>query len=245
VRIVPVIDLQGGVVVRGVAGRREEYRPIVSQLVSEPTPRAIAKAFSHQFGFRETYVADLDAIAGQPPDCASYGEVASCGLSPWIDAGVTSAVDAQKLLAQPGSVIVGLESLASLDELATIVAQCGRERIIFSLDLKSGQTNTRIERWRAASADSIAAKVIAQGIERIIVLDLADVGTGGGTRTLELVRRLRAAHPHLEITAGGGVRSRDDLLALAAAGCDAALVASALHDGRLTPDDVQWLARST
>ena len=32
-KILPVIDLKGGVVVRGVAGRRDEYRPIVSQAV--------------------------------------------------------------------------------------------------------------------------------------------------------------------------------------------------------------------
>ena len=30
--VIPVIDLLGGQVVRGVAGRRDEYRPIVSQI---------------------------------------------------------------------------------------------------------------------------------------------------------------------------------------------------------------------
>jgi phosphoribosylformimino-5-aminoimidazole carboxamide ribotide isomerase len=61
---------------------------------------------------------------------------------------------------------------------------------------------------------------------------------GRGTGTLELVRRLRLSHPRLEITAGGGVRGVDDLRQLAEAGCDAALVASALHDGRITAKDV-------
>jgi phosphoribosylformimino-5-aminoimidazole carboxamide ribotide isomerase len=40
--------------------------------------------------------------------------------------------------------------------------------------------------------------------------------------------------PFLEIISGGGVRGPRDLQALAAAGADAALVASALHDGRLS-----------
>jgi phosphoribosylformimino-5-aminoimidazole carboxamide ribotide isomerase len=75
----------------------------------------------------------------------------------------------------------------------------------------------------------------------MIVLDLADVGVSRGTGTLDLVRRLRSAHPQLELTAGGGVRGIDDLRQLADAGCDAALVASALHDGRITPDEVRWL----
>jgi len=65
------------------------------------------------------------------------------------------------------------------------------------------------------------------------------VGVAGGTRTLTLCRNIRGEFPDIELTAGGGVRGIDDLRALADAGCDAALVASALHDGRLTPQDVR------
>jgi len=50
-----------------------------------------------------------------------------------------------------------------------------------------------------------------------------------GVPTLDLCRTLRKRCPQLEITSGGGVRSRDDLDRLAAAGCNRALVASALH----------------
>ena len=56
----------------------------------------------------------------------------------------------------------------------------------------------------------------------------------GGVGTLALCRHLRAAHPGCELIAGGGVRGPADLELMAGAGCDAALVASALHDGRLT-----------
>ena len=35
-RVIGVLDLKGGVVVRGVAGRRHEYRPIVSPLSPQP-----------------------------------------------------------------------------------------------------------------------------------------------------------------------------------------------------------------
>ena len=70
--------------------------------------------------------------------------------------------------------------------------------------------------------------------QRLEVVDLAGVGVGQGVPTLDLCRRLRAAYPKLELISGGGVRGVDDLKALRDAGCDAALVASALHDGRLT-----------
>lgn len=240
-RIIPVIDLKAGVVVRGVAGRREEYRPIVSQLVAEPTVQAVAEAFAKQFGFREVYVADLDAIAGRPLNLTAYEVIAACGMTPWIDAGIATAEQTTSLPGSPASIIAGLESLASPDELQRIVTHCGSERVIFSLDLKAGQPITNIAAWRTLSPDQIAATAIDCGIRRIIVLDLADVGVGRGIGTLELVTRLRRAHPQLELTAGGGVRDLQDLRTLADAGCNAALVASALHDGRITPPQLPLL----
>lgn len=240
-RIIPVIDLKGGLVVRGVAGRREEYRPIVSQIASAPSPKAVAQAFVQSFGFNHVYVADLDAIGGQSPDFAAYEQIAACGLTPWIDAGIGTAGEAMQLRSGTPSIISGLESLDSLEELQEIVAGCGTDRIIFSLDLKSGQPITSIAAWQALSPAQIAAAAIDRGICRMIVLDLADVGVSRGTGTLDLIRRLRAVHPQLEITAGGGVRGVADLRQMAEAGCNAALVASALHDGRITPDEVRWL----
>jgi phosphoribosylformimino-5-aminoimidazole carboxamide ribotide isomerase len=238
-KVIPVIDLKGGIVVRGVAGRREDYRPIVSQLVSKPTPRAVAEAFVERFGFREVYIADLDAIAGREPNYVAYREILGCGLTLWIDAGVGALDQAHALLHLPGYLIVGLESLESPDELARIIAACGSDRIVFSLDLKAGRPLTRVGAWQHAEPLAIVAAAVKSGMRRMIVLDLADVGVGGGTGTLELVRQLLSRYPQLEITAGGGVRGVDDLRRLAAAGCSSALVASALHDGRLTPEETQ------
>src|SRR5205085_9347687 len=60
--LLPVIDLMQGEVVHGIAGRREEYRPIVSILAESTKPLAVARAFREEFGFNELYLADLDAI---------------------------------------------------------------------------------------------------------------------------------------------------------------------------------------
>jgi phosphoribosylformimino-5-aminoimidazole carboxamide ribotide isomerase len=89
--------------------------------------------------------------------------------------------------------------------------------------------------WRGLSPPQIAAIALRAGVRRMIVLDLADVGTGAGVSTLSLCRELRSLCPQLQLIAGGGVRGPADLEILARAGCDAALVASALHDGRLAP----------
>src|SRR4051812_49206902 len=91
--IIPVIDLQHSQVVRGVAGRRSEYRPIESQLTADTSPAGIARAFA-DLGFKTVYVADLDAIAGVEPNIAAYQQITSAGLALWIDAGLRSADEA-------------------------------------------------------------------------------------------------------------------------------------------------------
>jgi phosphoribosylformimino-5-aminoimidazole carboxamide ribotide isomerase len=240
-RIIPVIDLMGGQVVRGVAGQRDLYRPIQSANCASSTPVDVATALAARFDFRELYLADLDAIAGRAPAWNTYQQLASAGLSLWVDAGVDTLLRARQLADwRPplAGVIAGLESLAHLDLLAELVASVGAERLVFSLDLKHGRPLVRAPQLAELSARQIADRAIQCGVRRLIVLDLAQVGVGAGLSTLELCAALKREHPALEITTGGGVRHAQDLSRIADAGCDAALVASALHDGRLSPVDL-------
>jgi phosphoribosylformimino-5-aminoimidazole carboxamide ribotide isomerase len=78
----------------------------------------------------------------------------------------------------------------------------------------------------------LAQRAAAAGVGAIIVLDLARVGTGAGL-DLALIGRIRGAAPGVALLAGGGVRDGADLSGLSDAGCDGALVATALMSGRL------------
>lgn len=245
-RVIPVIDLMDGQVVRGIAGRRSEYKPIESRIASDARPGTIAKSLVDRFGFETVYVADLDAIVHGRPDAAAWKQIAATGLKLWLDAGAGSARSCkllQEMLAAEGiaaELVIGLESLLSLAELERIVAQLAPARPIFSLDLKQGVPLTDGEAMRELSPLELAERAASAGIQTIIVLDLADVGTGNGPSTIELCRQIAAQTP-LKVVAGGGVRGLDDLKTLAAAGCDAALVASSLHDGRLERADLELL----
>ncbi len=42
-QIIPVIDLQHGMVVRAAGGRRHEYRPLVSKLADDAQPVTVAR----------------------------------------------------------------------------------------------------------------------------------------------------------------------------------------------------------
>jgi phosphoribosylformimino-5-aminoimidazole carboxamide ribotide isomerase len=246
-KIIPVVDLMRGQVVRGVAGKRDQYRPIASSLCDEPSPAAVGAAF-RRLGFNTAYVADLDAIAGGEPNWAAYETLIDNGFHLWVDAGAATWQRAANLTQYKhggrrlSAVIVGSESLRDIASLEAAIELLGPARLIFSLDLQSAAPITQAPPWQSLSAERIAKEVIGLGIRRMIALDLQQVGVNQGLSTLDLCRRLRQSEPSLEIISGGGVRHLADLRALAQAGCNAALVASALHDGRLSAAEIALAA---
>lgn len=236
-RVIPVLDLLNGVVVRAVAGDRGNYQPLVSQTTKATDPVGVAQDLHARFGLQQFYLADLDAILHRRPNSKAYRELADAGFDVMIDAGLRTTVDATALLATgAGSLIVGLETWpapASLRELSDEFSS----RVVFSLDLRHGQPLRGGADWSNDPAE-IAHQAIAAGVTRMIVLDLAQVGTGGGLRTRGLCQHLRREFPQLELITGGGVRSVTDLQMLATDEVDGVLVASALHNGQLSPADV-------
>jgi phosphoribosylformimino-5-aminoimidazole carboxamide ribotide isomerase len=198
------------------------------------------QAFTRSYGFRDAYLADLDAISGAEPHWKMYQELADCGVRLLIDAGITGPQRARQMSQfarhHPWltGIVVGLESIASPESLSEACQEVGAPTAIFSLDLKHGQPITCVEPWRAWNPLRIAAAAIESGYSRMIVLDLASVGTGHGPTTTAWCRELRTAHAGLEIISGGGVRSAADVQRMLDAGCDRVLVASALHNGSLT-----------
>ncbi|MGL4553577.1 MAG: HisA/HisF-related TIM barrel protein [Gemmataceae bacterium] len=206
IRVIGVLDVKGGLVVRGVGGRRAEYRP----LPSLRSAREQAAALGAEHGVREFYLADLDAIAGRPPATGLYADLAA-SFRVWADAGVRSAA-----ARGPWRTVVGLETASGPGVIEP--GDC------FSLDLRDGRP---MGTW-GGDVWGIAAAAVEAGATALLVLDVARVGTAAGPGTEALCAALRAAHPGVELLAGGGVRGRADLARLEAAGVDGALVGTAL-----------------
>jgi phosphoribosylformimino-5-aminoimidazole carboxamide ribotide isomerase len=232
-----------GQIVRGVAARRNEYRAVVSKITDSAEPLAVARAFRTQFGFGEFYLADLDAIQDGQPAFEVYDRLQDDGFRLWIDAGIRTCQDdalASLRKSAAAGIIVGLESVAGPADLREIVETAGVPRTIFSLDLKAGRPLGRTDLWHTDDPWRIAEHAVeVLGLRRLIVLDLARVGGGDGVGTEELSMRLKRAYPDVELTVGGGVRGLDDVGQLHAMGADCVLVASALHDGRITPEEAR------
>lgn len=233
-QILPVLDLLNGIVVRGVGGRRDEYRPVESVLTSTAQPLDVARAFRERLGLTTLYVADLDGILQQRPNEQVFRQLANDGFELWIDGGLRSLDEASHLLnSGAAKVIVGLETLSDARLLKTLIAEFSAERIVFSLDLKAGQPMLGAAVWPDSTPLGIARAAINLGVTQMIVLDLASVGEQRGPSTLDLCIAIRQFAPSIRLITGGGVRNGADLAPLQAARIDGVLLATALHNGAI------------
>ena len=229
-KLIPVIDLMQGQVVRAVRGDRQSYRPIESRLCAGSDPVAMARVLCEHCATRQLYVADLDALTGRPVQVPVLRALlqAMPGLELWLDAGFAdrAAADAlQRELAMDGSApwvpVFGSESLASREELGRCFA--GQpDAGVLSLDRRDGRKMDLAGCWDAP----------ALWPARVIVMTLERVGAGAGP-DLQTLAEVRSKSPGTFLVGAGGIRNAAGLEAAPAPGAGAWLVASALHDGGL------------
>jgi phosphoribosylformimino-5-aminoimidazole carboxamide ribotide isomerase len=239
-QLVPVIDLARGQAVHAKAGDRARYAPVESVLTPgrRGDPLALVQAYRDTVGARECYVADLDAIRGGELQrdllrglvCAA----APCTLL--VDAGTCTPAGTEAVMALgAAAAVAGLETLRRFEDLDAAVAAAPPGGIVFSLDLRLGRPMLSPEAAAAGvglEPEELASRAVSAGVDALLVLDVGRVGTGEGV-DLDLLRRLRRRFPRVRLLAGGGVGGAGDLARLADAGCDGALVATALHTGRI------------
>jgi phosphoribosylformimino-5-aminoimidazole carboxamide ribotide isomerase len=253
-QIIPVLDIAGGIAVHAQGGDRTQYTPLESELVPGRLgdPVALLRAFHSTLGIHECYVADLDAIQGGAVQRTLLRELAAfhTGFSGalMVDAGTHLPEGALEVLSCGASdVVVGLETLHAFSDLRSITDLVGSPRVVFSLDLRLGSPilHPAMQDARGAGPDALALaeQAVNAGAGSVLVLDLGRVGTGVGV-DLGLLESLRRRLPGIRLLAGGGVLTRLDLERMRDAGCDAALIASAIHSGRLTPADLAAVSRS-
>lgn len=229
-RIIPVIDLLGGQVVRAIAGNRADYRPIQSRLASSSGPVAVAAGLLDLAPFPTLYIADLDAIVDNGSDrnlpalmdlCAELLWRGDTEL--WLDAANAPwGADLVAAAAESGvkiSLVTGSESLGNHETVDS--------ESVLSLDYRAGRFLGPADLENDTRAWP----------NRLIVMDLAAVGVAGGPAFARIdalmARAQHAGRRDIAFYAAGGVRDEADLAALAERNVRGVLVASALHDGRL------------
>jgi HisA/HisF family protein len=221
--VIPVLDLKEGVVVHARMGRRDQYRPIETPLASTSNPVDVARGLLAIHPFETFYIADLDAIenAGNNDAALTRLKTELPNLVFWVDNGVADLARANSWLdVGLGNLVLGSESQRD----GALVRRLSQDdRVILSLDYRGD------EFLGPAALLSDAA----DWPRKIIAMTLARVGSANGP-DLNRLAAIKAAAPDKLIYAAGGVRDPADLAALRRAGIEGALVASSLHNGKLT-----------
>ena len=245
--IVPVLDLMIGQIVLAQGGNRDAYRPVQSRLTSSSQPLDVAQAMFSQTGCDWLYLADIDSFAGAAPSWRIYQQLLDKGFGLWVDANWLADDRFQKIPDQFSSlerlkVIVSSETIESFDQFAVLrkLRELG-VKVIFSLDQKSGEMIAKRPELSKSGPLELIQRACDEGVEELIVLDLGEVGTRNGfqnySSAASLVEEVRSELPQMVLTSGGGVRHAEDVRQWMECGCDHVLVASAIHDCAITPDD--------
>jgi phosphoribosylformimino-5-aminoimidazole carboxamide ribotide isomerase len=226
-QLIPVIDLMGGIVVHARAGERARYEPLRSGLADGSEAIDIVRGVLGLHPFDTLYIADLDAIQRRGDHFPLIDRLRARfpDLRLWVDAGFDDLDAALRFLdADLGEMVLGSESQ---HDLGLLDALGNERRLVLSLDFKGEER---------LGPDALFERPDLWP-ERVIVMTLARVGGAAGPDLARLAM-IREQAPARRLLAAGGVRGRDDLAALVHAGAAGVLLASALHDGRLTARDL-------
>ncbi len=236
--VIPVIDILGGRVVHAVRGRRKEYQPLKSNLCASTDPVDVAAALK-ALGFSELYVADLDAITGGQVNFSIFKNIAAeTGLELMVDAGIDDLKKAESVLkSHVSKVIIGTETLPSISLVAEAVRLFGSEKVVVSLDLMGDRVLSRLALDALTDPVALLRKFQNAGASQIIALDLAKVGSEEGVNMLFLKKVLKSIKA--KVLVGGGVRDIADLVELKALGVFGVLIATALHSGKISPEELK------
>ena len=224
-QIIPVIDFKNGLVVHAKHGNRDDYAPLKSELCKSSDIFDVVGAFWTLFRFSTIYIADLNAITGQSNNVDLLSGVLTTfpHITFWIDGGYPLC---NADLQQHKNFLPVLGSESFHDENVSDIRKFN-SNFILSLDYSvTGEMGAKTlfsmpELWP----------------EHIIIMSLPRVGSNQGP-DLDRLSAYRKHYPQQKIIAAGGIRDKEDLRTLGQIGIQQALVATALHNGKISPDDI-------
>lgn len=221
-KLIPVIDLMAGCAVWARPGGRAAYAPLTTSLCPDGDTLTLARRFAEDFGADTIYVADLDAITGRGDNRILLRALASAlpQLQLWVDAGLKGRASVEAFTSDwPGCPVLGSETLAETEALRAVAA----DSAVLSLDYRGNEL--------LGPPDLVRQRGLWP--RDLILMSLTRVGARRGP-DLDLLAHLTALAPGHRLFAAGGVRDETDLQSLYDAGAAGVLLASALHEGRVS-----------
>jgi len=223
VRCIFVLDIFNGAVVHAVRGERSRYEPIerFSKVVSSSYPISVMQEIRP----REVYVADLNLLTGSGDNLGTIGQISRLAKT-MADIGPSRMRDLDRMPCGV-SPVLGTET-APLELMKEASERGGA---VVSVDMMKGRVLARDPKLAMLSPQKILPLLNEISLDAVILLDLDRVGTSLGLDG-EFLAEAASLSNHTLIL-GGGVRSMEDLRVLDSLGFQGALVATAVHAGRI------------
>jgi phosphoribosylformimino-5-aminoimidazole carboxamide ribotide isomerase len=222
----PAIDLREGACVQLVGGSYDRER------IRLEDPVAVAQRWIGD-GFRLLHLVDLDAATGHGSNRPLVLEILRrVGPGIQVGGGIRNEDDIGTLLdAGAERVIVGTRGLADRGWLSRVAATFP-ERLVLAADVRGRRVVTR--GW--SETLEVNLRALLDGLDELALAGVLVTAVHNEGRLLgadlPLFRQVARA-VRLPVYASGGLASRDDLTALARAGCHAAVLGMALYTGVL------------
>jgi len=220
--IIPVLDLKNGEAVSGKSGNRESYRSLKTVFSESSNPVKIAESLKQE-GYKELYIADLNAIEGEGSNFSMVKEINAI-IPVMLDAGVNNVSDVSDALKIAQKIIIATETIKSLDEIDLIFSEFSKDSLVFSVDIKN---NHLLSRNIKTNFDEIIQKIEHITPSETIILDISGVGTRKGFNP-DLMKNFNNLNTGIII--GGGV-TQENIGELTEMGVQKFLVGTALHSG--------------
>ena len=228
IELIPAIDIIDGKCVRLTKG---DY----DQKTVYGNPIDMAKEFE-RIGYNRLHVVDLDGAKSKHivNDAVLRAITTETNLTVDFGGGIKTDEDLEKAFAAGASMItVGSIAVTNPYLFMGWLEKYGAEKIILGADVRHGKIS--INGWKEDSDEDLLSfleKYVNAGVKNVLCTEISKDGTLSGP-AIDLYRQVMDAYPALHLIASGGVSSKDDIIALDAAGIPAVVFGKAIYEGKI------------
>ena len=228
IELIPAIDIIGGQCVRLTKGDYDQ-----KTVYGEPLDMALE---FERIGFQRLHVVDLDGAKSKHivNDAVLRAITTETNLTVDFGGGIKTDEDLEKAFAAGASMVtVGSIAVTNPDLFMGWLGKYGAEKMILGADVRHGKIS--INGWKEDSDEDLLSfleKYVNAGVKNVLCTEISKDGTLSGP-AIDLYRQVMDAYPALHLIASGGVSSKEDIIALDAAGIPAVVFGKAIYEGKI------------
>ena len=229
IELIPAIDIINGQCVRLTKGDYDQ------KTVYSDSPAKMAKSFE-TLGFQRLHVVDLDGAKSKHivNDAVLKAITTETNLTVDFGGGIKTDEDIEKAFAAGAAMVtVGSIAVTNPDLFMDWLEKYGADRLILGADVRHGKIS--INGWKEDSDEDLLPflkKYVDAGVKHVLCTEISKDGTLAGP-AVDLYRRVMETYPALHLIASGGVSSKEDIIALDAAGIPAVVFGKAIYEGKI------------